>query len=277
MKFGICCGPQSLPVEGGSVRDSVLNLMNALQHAGADYAEFGVAHTMGEEEQFAEIERAVQESPLRVEAFNSFVPATHRITGPNVDRGAALEYCRKALGRCKRLGGDVVVLGSAGARKVPEGFDHAQAAQQFEEFCRELGPIAEQVGIMIAIEPLNKREDNLVLSVAQGAQIVDAVGHPYIQLLADLYHMTEDAERIENIGDAGEKIRHTHVADLGRVAPGSASDGEANFRGFFSELRRAGYDRLPNARCSFEGVFSNLGDEIGPLLAHLRTRWNETS
>ncbi|MDF2439159.1 MAG: hypothetical protein JWN98_143 [Abditibacteriota bacterium] len=275
MRFGICCGPNSLPVEGGSVRENVLNLMGALQSAGADYAEFGVSHAMVPDEQFAQIESAVQESSLRVEAFNSFVPASHRITGPNVDQAAALEYCRQALGRCKRLGGEVVVLGSAGARKVPEGFDRAQAEQQFLEFCRELGPIAEQAGIVIAIEPLNKREDNLVLSVAQGAQIVDVVGHSHIQLLADLYHMTEDAERIENIGDAGARIRHTHVADLNRVAPGLAINGEANFRGFFSELRRAGYDQTPSARCSFEGVTSSFATEIAPLLTHLRTRWQE--
>jgi sugar phosphate isomerase/epimerase len=227
----------------------------------------------GGEAEFEKLEAAVLATPLRVEAFNSFIPAHHRITGPDVDLSAVLDYCRTALGRCKRLGGEAVVLGSAGARKVPEGFDKQQAHRQFVQFGRELGPIAQEAGIVIAIEPLNTREDNFITSVAQGAAIADEIGHPHVQLLADLYHMTEDNERIENVGDAGARLRHTHVADLGRVAPGYAAQGEADFLGFFRECRRAGYD----ARCSFEGSFQDFAGQTAPLVTHLRQRWQESA
>jgi D-psicose/D-tagatose/L-ribulose 3-epimerase len=274
MRFGICCGPKSLAVEG-NLHASVARIMETLHEAGADYAEFGVNATMpdGGEAEFAELEAAVLASPLRVEAYNGFIPGKYRITGPDADIPPILDYCRTALSRCKRLGGESVVLGSAGARKVPEGFDKDEALRQFVQFCRELGPIAEAAGIVIAIEPLNTREDNLVLSVAQGAQIVDEVAHPHIQLLADLHHMTVDGERIENVGDAGARLRHTHVADLKRVPPGSSDEGEANFLGFFRECRRAGY----NARCSFEGAFSDIRTQSGPLIMHLRQRWQESA
>jgi sugar phosphate isomerase/epimerase len=274
MKFGICCGPTSLPVEG-DLNASVARLMQTLQEAGADYAEFGVGHTTPDkdEAEFAQLEAAVLATPLRVEAFNGFIPAHHRITGPEVNLPAVLDYCRIALPRCKRLGGDVVVLGSSGARKVPDGFDPQEAMRQFVQFCREVGPIAQEAGVMIAIEPLNHKEDNLVLSVAQGSQVVDEVAHPHIQVLADLYHMIEDNEPVTNVGDAGARLRHIHVADLGRVAPGYASDGEADFVGFFRETRRAGYD----ARCSFEGKLDDFATQAKPLLGLMRQRWEESA
>src|SRR6185503_5965831 len=101
-----------------------------------------------------------------------------------------------------------------------------------------------------------------------GASIVDAVDHPNITLLADLYHMIGEDEPVANVGAAGTRMTHTHVADLGRVAPGYAPQGEADFLGCFQNLRRAGYD----ARCSFEGSFEDIATQSKPLIDLLRQR-----
>jgi sugar phosphate isomerase/epimerase len=265
MKFGICCAPNAL---GDPVR-----LLEVLQEAGADYVEWAVGSVMASEEQFESLRSVVAESALKPEAFCVFVPPHHRITGPNVDLGAALEYCHEAMRRMVALGAEYVVLGSAGARKVPEGFDKAVAWNQFIEFTRELGPRAADAGMTVVIEPLNSHEDNLVNSVAQGAEVVDTVAHPNVQLLADFYHMVEDQEPLSNIIDAGSRLKHTHLADLGRVAPGYAKDGEADFIGFFSSLRQVGY----NNRCSFEGKFEDLVAQAKPVLAHMRRRYEESA
>lgn len=275
MKFGICCGPGSFaPQVAGQPLSALSPLMESLQAAGADYVEFGVAAVMpaGGKAEFEKLRAALEPYPLKVEAFNSFIPAQHRITGPEVQLASVLDYCRTALTRCQALGAEVVVLGSAGARNVPPGFDRATAEAQFVEFCRELGPIAEAIGIDIAIEPLNSHEDNLILSVATGARIVDEVGHPRIRLLADLYHMIEEHDPVESVAAAGQRLRHTHVADLDRVPPGYAPAGEADFLGFFRNLRRADYD----ARCSFEGKFDDIATQSGPLISFLQRRWQET-
>ena len=198
MKFGICCGPTSLAAENGELASSIARLMDTMQDARADYVEFGVAavHPAGDRAKFEELREAVASAGLRVEAFNSFIPAHHRVTGPEVDLESALGYCRSALLRCRELGGAVVVLGSAGARKVPPEFDTEQAEKQFVRFCRALGPLAEEAGIDIALEPLNAREDNLLLSVEHGAKLVDEIKQPRIRLLADLYHMAEELSLI---------------------------------------------------------------------------------
>ena len=166
-----------------------------------------------------------------------------------------------------------VVLGSGGARSVPDGFDKAQGEKQFVQFCRELGPVCDEIGITIAIEPLNSREDNLVNSVAHGARIVDEVNHPRIRVLADLYHIAEDKEPLEGTTQAGARLAHTHLADRGRVAPGYSVDGEEDFLGFFQALRAANYD----ARCSFEGKFVDIGAQLGPTISLMKQRWRESA
>ena len=183
----------------------------------------------------------------------------------------ALDYASEAMRRCRALGAEIIVLGSGGARRLPDGWAPTRGLDQFETFCRELGPRAAEAGITIAIEPLNHTEDNLVNSVAAGAAIVDAVSHPNIRLLADFYHMFHDDEAVEDVAKVGDRLKHAHLADLGRVAPGFADEGEADFVGFFRALNAAGYDN----RCSFEGRTTDLAAQAKPIIAHMKQRQGE--
>lgn len=277
MRFGICCGPGSFvkEIKEAQPLSELPSLLESVHAAGADYVEFPVGSVLpdADESEFGKVLELVRRSPIKVEAFNSFIPAKLPITGPNVDSAAVLKFCRVALRRCKTLGGEVVVLGSAGARKVPEGFDMARAEAQFLDFCRALAPLAQDAGILIAIEPLNHEDDNLCISIAHGLRLVEAVGHPSVQLLADYFHMLVEREDLAVLPKAGAYLRHTHVADFGRVAPGFAPEGEADFLNFFRNLRKAGYD----GRCSFEGSFKDIHAQTRPMLALLRRRWAEAA
>lgn len=260
MRFGICTAPGAL---GDPAR-----LLDVLVDAGADYVEWTVGSLMASEREFERLGAVAQQAPIKPEAFCVFLPPHQRITGPKVNLASVLDYAGEALRRIRSVGGEVVVLGSGAARKVPDGFSMDEARRQFIEFARELGPIALQSGVTVAIEPLNSHEDNLLTSVEEGASVVRQVAHPSIQLLADFYHMNEDGESVQSIREGGFLIRHTHVADLGRVAPGFAKMGEADFGAFFGALKSVGYD----ARCSFEGKTDDLARQAKPLLEHLRER-----
>lgn len=274
MQWGLCLDPALLfQRRDAGAWDS---FWPVLQEAGVDYLELPVGRAMGSEAEFEALRGIVAAAPLPVRAFNSFLPAAQRITGPDVHWDSVLEYCRVALTRGRALGGDVVVLGSAGARRVPEGFDAMLAEKQFCEFCRLLGPVADAANMDIAIEPLNAEEDNLILSVAHGARLVDEIGHPRIRLLADFYHMAQEHESMDAAATAGARLRHAHLADLGRVAPGYAPDGEADFLGFFHALRQSGYADQPYARCSFEGKIDDIEAQTPPMMHLLRVRWQES-
>ena len=160
MKFGICCDPGILPAKNAEdPLSSLPRLMDILQGAGADYLEFSAGLVMppGGESSFEALHKALEAYPLRPEVFNCFLPRHHRITGPEVDLQNVLTYCCTALTRCKAVGAEVMVLGSGNARRVPEVFSKLAAERQFVDFCLELGAIAEDIGIDIAVEPLNSK------------------------------------------------------------------------------------------------------------------------
>jgi sugar phosphate isomerase/epimerase len=153
------------------------------------------------------------------------------------------------LERIGELGGEIVVFGSGGARKAPDGFPMDEAREQFIEVVTLAGQIAGTYGITIAIEPLNVGETNIINSVKEGMEIVAAADHPFVKLLADLYHIDEEKEPIQHVIDAGDDLVHTHTADTGRYYPGS---GNYPHKEFFGALRSIGYDDRMTVECKFK-------------------------
>src|SRR5688572_17933064 len=127
----------------------------------------------------------VKDCPLPVIAGNSMVPATHKITGPAVDADALKQYMVNVLLRAKQVGMKTLVFGSAGARNYPDGFDRSKAREQILSFLQMAASLAEQAGVTIVCEPLNKKESNIINSVAEGMEFVKELNHPNFQCLVD--------------------------------------------------------------------------------------------
>jgi len=104
-----------------------------------------------------------------------------------------MAYVAGALGRLKRLGVKVVVLGSGGARRVPDGFSRTRRSISWWTSARRIAPVARENGITIAIEPLRKQETNIINTAREGLALVKAVDRPEIRLLVDYYHLAEEA------------------------------------------------------------------------------------
>ncbi|MFP3711872.1 TIM barrel protein, partial [Paraburkholderia sp. SIMBA_009] len=78
-------------------------------------------------------------------------------------------------------------------------------------------------------EPLNRKESNLVNSVADGARLAKALNRPEVRGLADFYHMDEEAEPLDALREHCAWLAHIHLADTGRLNPGTGSYDYATF------------------------------------------------
>jgi sugar phosphate isomerase/epimerase len=265
MRFGCCANPET-----GDV----------LAQAGYDYLELSVARHLQPEvadRDWAPLRQTIEAQPLPVEAFNTFLPGDLKVTGLTVDEDRIARYMRVAFERVARLGGadavrpSVVVYGSSGSRNVPDGFPRGKAWQQLIGFLQRVGREAARVGIAVCIEPLNRAESNVINSVAEGTELAREVDHPRVRVLADLYHMVVEEEPIaEHLAQAGDWIRHVHVADTGRRPPGT---GDYPYPAFFRALWQTGYDE----RCSVECRWTDLATECGPALEFLRQVWDKST
>jgi sugar phosphate isomerase/epimerase len=244
---------------------SVKNIA-AAKAAGFDYIEVGTSEIAAMSD--ADFEQALQSAKqvgLPVPAANTFVPATVKLTGPAIDAEQQIAYVRKALDRVSKLGVQVVVFGSGGARRVPEGFAKDDAFRQLVAFGKRIAPEARSRGITIAVEPLRREETNIINSAAEGLALVEAIGDPNFQLMIDFYHLASEHENPAIVARAKDHLRHLHMANpTGRVFP-LAWD-EFDYGPFFSQLREAGYNR----RISVEASTKDLPADAPRAIALLR-------
>lgn len=250
MQFGVCTGFKNAPTA---------------QAAGWDFVEENVQGLLkGLEPQWTAPEPSVLPTP----AANSMVPGNVPIVGPNVSREQLKAYMTNVLTRAPRVGLHTIVFGSGGARNVPEGFDRNKAVDQITEFLHLIAPIAQDNGVTIVIEPLNRAECNIINTVAEGMEYVNRVKHPHIKCLVDSYHFWLENEPLANLEKAMPSIAHVHVADRdGRTAPGES--GTSDYKPFFKVLKQGGYDRLISVECKgFD--FPTHGTKV---LQRLKTDW----
>ncbi len=209
-------------------------------------------------------------SVLPILAANGLVPADLKITGPAVDPAKLKSYITSLLQRAKIVGMETLVFGSGGARNYPEGFDRATAKKQILNFLAMAAPIAQQNGVTLVVEPLNRKESNIINSVAEGMEYVNELNHPAVKCLVDSYHFWLEDEPLKNLEAAMPSIKHVHLADKdGRVAPGLS--GTADYKPFFKVLKAGGY----NGKISVEAIGTDkMHGHEASILEFLKDQWN---
>src|SRR4030081_88152 len=136
----------------------------------ADYCELPVARAlMGSDESFERFAARPGSSRVPAPVGNVLLPARLKVVGPEVDADALAGYVETALARMERVGAGVLVVGSGGARAVPDGFDREGALEQFAGFLREVAVRAAGHRVTVVLEPLRPQETNLLNTVAESA------------------------------------------------------------------------------------------------------------
>ncbi len=235
--------------------------------AGGAYLEIGINSFLCPEESdevFAGNLEKAKVCPVPILSGNGFYPGDIRLTGEDADLDRALDYARTAIIRAGTLGLQYMVLGSGGARNIPDGFSREEAENQFVTLLKGMGPIAAEHGITIVIEPLRCKETNFINSVREGTAICRKVDHPNICVLADFYHMAQEGEDAGAIVEAGGLLRHCHIAECeGRTCPGVHGD---DFTPYFKALKEIGYEGNISIECGWE----DFETQIAPAIAEMK-------
>src|SRR5829696_7306601 len=140
-----------------------LKNLEAAKAAGFDYVEVPATEIAAlSDADFDAAAARIKSLGVSTPAANLFLPAALKVTGPETNPDAQMVHVRKALTRLAKLGTEIVVFGSGGARRVPDGFAKEEAFKQLVDFGRRAATEAALHGITITIEPLRKQETNII-------------------------------------------------------------------------------------------------------------------
>jgi D-psicose/D-tagatose/L-ribulose 3-epimerase len=105
---------------------------------------------------------------------------------------------------------------------------------------KEVAKHAEEVGVKIAIEALNRFECYLINCAADGARFVKDVGSPYCGMMYDTFHSHIEEKNIPNaIRTLKDCLLHVHISENDRSTPGS---GNVRWDENFDTLYEIGYN-----------------------------------
>jgi hydroxypyruvate isomerase len=141
----------------------------------------------------------------------------------------------------KRFGGpDLIIFVGEVQPDIPWETQYRQIVAGL----RKAGEIAQQYGVYLVLEALNRVESPRmsVLTARENFQIIDEVAHPHVKVDFDMYHLQLSEGNLTNNLKLGlEKgwIRLVQIGEVpGRKEPGT---GETDYAHMFRVLRAAGF------------------------------------
>ena len=194
----------------------------------------------------AKIRATVEASGLVVTGLHWLLvkPEGLSLTDPDAAvRTRTLAVMTHLIGLCAELGGAVLVHGSPKQRQIAPGETHAIALARLQDALAQVALAAARVGVIYCIEPLSRRETELVNTIAEAAELVRSIDHPNLRTMIDcsaagLTETDSIASLIERWLPTG-LIAHVQVNDPNRRGPGQ---GDMQFAPILAGLKRHGYD-----------------------------------
>ncbi len=194
----------------------------------------------------AKIRATVEASGLVVTGLHWLLvkPEGLSLTDPDAAvRTRTLAVMTHFIGLCAELGGAVLVHGSPKQRQIAPGETHAIALARLQDALAQVALTAARVGVIYCIEPLSRRETELVNTIAEAAELVRSIDHPNLRTMIDcsaagLTETDSIPSLIERWLPTG-LIAHVQVNDPNRRGPGQ---GDMQFAPILAALKRHGYD-----------------------------------
>ena len=192
---------------------------------------------------------------------------------------------RRAIGELRRQLDGIAALGGRGVvapaawgmftRRLPPFREPPRDTDEDREVLleglSELGGHAAAAGVALLFEPLNRYEDHMVNTLAEGAELIAAAGTPGVRLLADTFHMNiEEDDPCAALGSVASVLGAVHLSDSNRNQPGT---GHVPFDAVLSTLAHTGFSGVLSVECRLRGDAGAAVATAGRRLRALLDRW----
>lgn len=214
-------------------------LLKDIKSAGYDGVEIPVFD--GDAEHYADLSNMLADIGLDCTAVTAMGDPGMNLIGNEDARRKGIDHMRSVLDRTQALGASLIcgplhsTLGHfSGEGPSAEEIEHAITVQ------REIGDLAAERGITIALEALNRFECYLVNTMDGLAALIHQIGHPNIRGMYDTFHANiEEADPIGALTRNIDVVAHIHISENDRGVPGR---GNIPWAETYAAIRESGYD-----------------------------------
>ncbi|GIX07778.1 MAG: epimerase [Candidatus Poribacteria bacterium] len=153
-------------------------------------------------------------------------------------REGTVLYLQDCVRMVAGLGGEILTTVPATVGKIAPDGTVEQEWQWAVDGLKRVADVARELGVKIAIEPINRFETYFINRADQALALAEAVGED-ICVCLDAFHMNIEEEDVQAaIRSAGSKLIDFHVADSNRKPPGQ---GHFDWQTTIQTLREIGF------------------------------------
>lgn len=156
-------------------------------------------------------------------------------------RASSVQYVKDCIQLVSDLDGQILTLVPGTVGKVVPDSTPENEWQWLVEGTKEVYEFAEQKGVRVGIEPLNRFESYLITRAEQALALCDAVG-PNLGVVLDAFHINiEESNLYDAIRLVGkDKLVDVHVAENNRMPAGYGDYDWSEFVGVLNEIGYTG-------------------------------------
>jgi sugar phosphate isomerase/epimerase len=185
----------------------------------------------------------------------------------------------EAVRAAAELGAQSLIVYS-GARA---GHTYNHARRLIQEALKELAPLAAELGVWLAIEPMHPgcaSHWTFLTSVDDVLALIAAVGSKQVKMVFDVYHLGHDRAIIDRIGELLPHLALVHLGDA-RCPPGGEQnrcrlgEGTLPLAEIVAALKAAGYDGYYDVEllgeevesCDYQALLKHAKQAFAELVA----------
>ena len=236
MKFGV----NTFIWESPFSTDEHLYLCRKAQQMGFDLLEVAVEEPALVD--VAALRQTARETGIGILVCGAFGPDRNLSSADAGIRENAEAYLRWCIDAAAELESPLVagpMYSAVGKPRLETAVARQEEWQHAVSGLQKWGAYAEEHGVKLAFEPLNRFETDMVNVVQQGLDLIEQVGSPAVGLHLDTFHMhLEEKDSAAAIRRAGSHVFHVHACENDRGVPGS---GQVNWQGIAQALRDIEY------------------------------------
>jgi len=224
----------------GQLQEDQFHLLSSLKNAGYDGVELPIfapdaAH-------YQKVGDALRDQGLRSTAVTVIPDAAHSPCSPEAaHRAAAVDYLKSIVDSCHAAGTEILM----GPYHQPLGVFSGDPVTSDEwkhaaEVHRKVADYAQEAGVKLVIEWLNRFECYFITTMQQGADYAALVDHPNFTTMFDTFHANiEEKQPAESLRKHIKSVGHVHISENDRGTPGT---GHAQIRESIAVLKEEGYN-----------------------------------
>lgn len=170
-------------------------------------------------------------------------PAENAISSDKKVRETALEFNKRVIDCALVINANLLIgpfhSGLGAFTGQPATADEMAWAR---EHLWELSEYADQMGITLGLEYLNRFESYLISSTTELVELVNAVDHPSCKMMFDTFHANiEEKDMAKAIMQMGDKLVHVQLSENDR---GTLGHGHVDFENVIDGLKAMDYEGM---------------------------------